>query len=65
MTNLKEYAQDLDMGIFSSRETLSEALDYAYAIAKATEDPAAVITAVHVVLNTVSRELKQIESCYN
>lgn len=40
------------VGFFATHPTLAEALDYAYKIAKASDNPPAVMTAVHVVLNT-------------
>jgi hypothetical protein len=48
MIDPKQYRQ----GIFSSRATMDEALNYAYQIAESTDSSAAVVTAVHVVLNT-------------
>lgn len=42
------------VGLFAQRETLNEALEYAYKLAEATENSMAVLTAVHVVLNTVA-----------
>lgn len=40
------------VGLFATHPTLVGALDYAYKIAKASDNPPAVMTAVHVVLNT-------------
>jgi hypothetical protein len=40
--------------MFSSRETLEEALTYAMGIANASGNPAAVVTAIMVVLNTAA-----------
>ena len=45
---LKHYASNL----FAKRDTLDEALEYAHLIAQGSDNPAAVITAVYVVLNT-------------
>ena len=50
------------IGLFSERDTLKEALEYAYMVARATDEPNAVITAVHVVLNTAIR-LAEEQSC--
>lgn len=59
MTN-QELAQALRAGIFADRGTdVRAALEYAYEIAQATDNPAAVITAVHVVLNTVANALSK------
>ena len=49
MFNPKEYRQ----GMYAHRETMDDALNYAYSIATASDNSAAVVTAVHVVLNTM------------
>ena len=38
-----------------------DAIDYAYSIAKGTDNPAAVMTAVMVVVNTLSNYIEQTE----
>lgn len=48
LEDLQKYRVEL----FADRETLTEALEYAYSM----RDPA-VVTAVHVVLNTVIKQL--------
>jgi hypothetical protein len=45
------------LGLFADRATLDEALQYAHQLAAHTSDPQALITAVHVVLNTVIKVL--------
>jgi hypothetical protein len=60
--NVKEYAEYIECKIFSKRDTVQEALDYAQMIANATENPAAVMTAVGVVLNTISHDLRQLDT---
>ena len=45
--------------LFGERDTIDEALEYALLIAKASDNPAAVMTAVHVVLNTAIRLTKE------
>ena len=47
--------------LFASRETLDEALKFAYQIAAASDNKIAVLTAVHVVLNTAIQVAKQRE----
>lgn len=47
-----EDLQNFHLPMFAERETLTEALEYAYSM----RDPA-VTTAVHVVLNTVIKQL--------
>ena len=60
--NVKNYAEHIECKIFSKRDTVHEALDYAQMIANGTENPAAVMTAVGVVLNTIAHELKNLEN---
>lgn len=60
--NLKEYAKSIECGLYSKRNTMDEALDYAYKIAQANEHPHAVITALWVVLNTVAQDLRQLDT---
>lgn len=59
--NVKEYAEHIECKIFSKRDTLAEAIEYAQRIAKGTENPVAVMTALGVVMNTVAHELKNLE----
>ena len=59
MTN-RELAKAIKVGLFADRGTdIQAALDYAYNVAQATDNPAAVMTAVHVVLNTVANAMTQ------
>lgn len=57
-----ENIQAFDVGLFADRETLGEAVEYAHQIANATDNPPAVLTAVHVVLNTVLRIVREREA---
>ena len=52
-----ELAKALQHKMFANRDSIDQALEYAYTIAKASENPAAVMTAVHVVINTICNEL--------
>lgn len=45
------------VGLFATRPTLGEALEYAIDLAQHTDAPQAVLTAVYVVLNTVIDEV--------
>ena len=47
------------VGLFATSETINQALDYAYMVAKASDNPPVVIAAVHIVLNTVIKELNK------
>ena len=49
MFNPQQYRQPA----FGTRKTMDEALNYAYQIARGSNNRAAVVTAVHVVLNTM------------
>jgi len=44
-------------GMFASRDTLKEALEFSLDLASASESPTAVMTAVYVVLNTIAEGL--------
>jgi hypothetical protein len=56
MTNV-ELARALKHNLFATRSTVDEALEYAYSIARASDNPAAVMTAVQVVINTVCDQI--------
>jgi len=58
--SLDEYRKQIKSSLFADRETLSEAFDYAVKVANASDNPAAVMTAVWVVVNTISKELGSI-----
>ena len=60
--DLKEYAESIECKLFSKHDTVEEALDYAYKIAQASENPSAVVTALWVVLNTVAQDLRQLDT---
>lgn len=51
-------AQGLYSPLFATRETIKDAITYAYNIAKGSNNPAAVTTALHVVLNTIAQHLE-------
>jgi hypothetical protein len=61
---MKNQLNDLKYSIyapmFADRDSLREAFEYAHALAKASEDSAAVLTAVHVVANTIAKEIERI-----
>ena len=54
----QELASAISSSFFGERDTLQEAFDYAFAVAKATGDSAAVVTALMVVANTIAKEIK-------
>jgi hypothetical protein len=51
-------ASGLYSPLFATKESIRESLTYAYAIAKGSNNPAAVTTALHVVLNTIAQHLE-------
>lgn len=51
-------AQGLYSPLFATRDTITDAITYAYDIAKGSDNPAAVTTALHVVLNTIAQHLE-------
>jgi hypothetical protein len=55
MSKNTELAARLRCNVFADRETVDEALGYAYAVLK--DDPAG-LTALYVVLNTVCNEIE-------
>ena len=59
---LNELARSISSPMMADRDNLSEAFEYAYQIAKGTDNPAAVITALFVVTNTIAKQLKEMEN---
>jgi len=55
-------AESIRNRLFADRASFDEALDYAYSVAKGTDNPAAVMTAVMVVVNTLANYIEQLES---
>jgi hypothetical protein len=53
-----QLASGLYNPLFASRDSIKEAIHYAYNIAKAEDNPAAITTALHVVLNTIAQHLE-------
>ena len=58
LNELKKYRN----GMFADRASLNEALDYALKVARASDSPIHVVTAIYVVLNTVINELEEAEA---
>ena len=54
-------AESIRNRLFADRASFDEALDYAYSIARGTDNPAAVMTAVMVVVNTLANYIEQTE----
>jgi len=59
---IQSLASGLYSPLFATRDSIKESITYAYDIAKASDNPAAVTTALHVVLNTIAEELERINT---
>lgn len=59
---IQTLASGLYSPLFATRDSIKDAILYAYDIAKASENPAAITTALHVVLNTIAQELERINT---
>ena len=55
---LQHLAVQMYTPLFAERDTVKEAYDYAMSIAKASDNPAAVTTAIHVLMNTISKDIE-------
>jgi hypothetical protein len=53
-------AHSIHAPMFADRETLREAFAFAHEVAKASDNPAAVMMAVYVVTNTIAKQLEAI-----
>ena len=62
MTPNQRFAKSVRNRLFADRKTFDEAMEYAYSIARGTDNPAAVMTAVMVVVNTLANYIEQLES---
>lgn len=59
--SINQLANSIYAPMFAERESVREAFAYAHEIAKASENPAAVMTAVYVVVNTIAKEIERIK----
>lgn len=59
---LNELARTISSPMMADRNTLDEAFDYAFMVAKASDNPAAVMTALFVVTNTIAKQLKEMDN---
>ena len=57
----QRFAQSVRNRMFADRKTFDEAMEYAYSVARGTDNPAAVMTAVMVVVNTLAQEMEKTE----
>ena len=61
MMNQRDLADSLRCGMFADRKTIREAYDYALEVAKASGSSPQVLTAIHVMMNTIANTIEQIE----
>jgi hypothetical protein len=50
------------VGLFADRDTITQAWDFAYQIAQASPNPAHVMTAVGVMVNTIAKVVKEMDA---
>ena len=55
-----ELVHKLRCNMFSHRMTIEEAYDYAWTVARASDNQLAVMTAVQVVANTIANEVEKL-----
>ena len=60
MSNSLDYVKSIRNNMFAKRDSFDEAMEYAYTVAKASGSTAHVLTAIQVVLNTVSNDLEKL-----
>lgn len=60
--DMHELAYSIYAPMFAERGDLREAFVYAHELAKASENSAAVLTAVHVVANTIAKEIERLNT---
>ena len=58
----KGLAESIRNRLFADRDNFDDALEYAYSIAKGTDNPAGVMTAVMVVVNTLANYIEKTEA---
>jgi len=56
-TTPQQFGKSLYSGLFATKADLPEAYNYAMQIAQASDNPAAVMTAIQVLVNTIAVEL--------
>lgn len=59
--NIHELEKSLRNKMFGDRPTLDEAYEFAQMIARGTDSPMHVMTAVQVVVNTICNQLKELD----
>lgn len=59
---LNELARSISSPMMADRETIDEAFEYALMVAKGSDNPMAVMTAIYVMTNTIAKQLKEIDN---
>ena len=59
---LNEILYDIHTPLMADRDTIDEAFEYALMVAKASDNPMAVMTAVYVVTNSIAKQLKEMDN---
>lgn len=58
---VREFQERLVQRMFADRETLEEAYNFAETIIRGSESPMHVATAIQVVVNTIAKEIGELE----
>lgn len=58
---VREFQERLVQRMFADRETLEEAYNFAETIIRGSESPVHVATAIQVVVNTIAKEIGELE----
>ena len=59
LKQVRELAKVMQTGLFADRETLEDAFNYMHQVASGCNNSVAVLTAVHVVLNTAAKLIEK------
>lgn len=59
---LNEIIRGINSPLMADRDTIDEAFEYAFMVAKASDNPIAVMTAVYVVTNSIAKQLKEMDN---
>lgn len=59
--NRTQYIKGLRNGMFADRPTINEAYEYAMKMAQSTGSATGMITAIHVLLNTIANDLEKFD----
>ena len=59
---LNEIIKEIHTPLMADRKTIDEAFEYALMVAKASDNPMAVMTAVYVVTNSIAKQLKEMDN---